>query len=201
MRVFGTVTSPFVRRIRVACAELAVPCELVDTNVPAGQAALRAASPLWKVPTAVLPDGRVLWDSTLILDDLFATHGTGPLRSSARAPSPQERAFIAAIDEALLALIRLFYLQKDGMDVSQAPFLVKERARVTSILSWADSVVRGPWCTDEDDLGRAELALYTSLAWMAFRSAHDLAPYRRLAAFMAAHDDRPSLASTRPPPA
>jgi glutathione S-transferase len=190
MRVYGTVTSPFVRRVRAVAHETGEPVELIDVLAPEGQAALRALTPLWKVPTVEL-DGRVLWESSVIVDELLRRP------SSFRATCDvDERMTIAAIDDATLCLVRLFYLQRDGLDVTQPPYLVKERARATSTLQWLHGKLRGPWLTQHDAFGRAELALATSLAWIEFRALHDVTPF---AAFRAAHADRPSLATTAIP--
>ena len=50
MTLYGTTTSPYVRRVRVVTLELGLPLTWVDTFTDAGQAALRARSPVWKVP-------------------------------------------------------------------------------------------------------------------------------------------------------
>ena len=47
--LFGTTTSPFVRRVRVVCLEKGLPFTLVPALTDEGQAALRAVSPVWKV--------------------------------------------------------------------------------------------------------------------------------------------------------
>lgn len=187
MKVWGTVTSPFVRRVRVVAAEVGEPVELVDVNAPEGQASLRAASPIWKVPTAELA-GRVLWDSAIIIDALLE-RGSSTFRTQT---SLEERMFVAAVDEATLSLVRLFYLRKDGIDVTKPSFLVKEQARADSALAWIAARVPA------DGFGRAELALYTSLEWMRFRAVFDVTKHATLVAFLDAHKARPSLATTAP---
>src|SRR5690606_5704652 len=72
MKLYGTTTSPFVRRVRVVAAEVGEPVERIDTAPEAGQAALREVSPIRKVPVAVI-DGRTLFDSHTIIDWLVTT--------------------------------------------------------------------------------------------------------------------------------
>ena len=50
MKLYGTTTSPFVRRVRVVAAEVGEPVELVNTAPDIGQAQLREVSPIRKVP-------------------------------------------------------------------------------------------------------------------------------------------------------
>ncbi|HTL38522.1 MAG TPA: glutathione S-transferase N-terminal domain-containing protein [Kofleriaceae bacterium] len=54
MKLYGTTTSPFVRRVRVVAAEVGESVDLLNTAPPDGQAKLRAISPIWKVPVAVV---------------------------------------------------------------------------------------------------------------------------------------------------
>lgn len=75
MKLYGTTTSPFVRRVRVVAAELGEPIDRVDTAPEVGQAALREVSPIRKVPVAVVDDGRALFDSRAIVEWLVGKHG------------------------------------------------------------------------------------------------------------------------------
>ena len=194
MKLYGTTTSPYVRRVRVVAAEVGVAHELVDTAPAEGQAALRRISPVWKVPVAEV-DGRVLLDSRVIVDWLTTTRGWGPL-----AP-PRDRwadaNLLNTIDAALDSAIAVFYLRRDGMDVSALPFAQRQRDRVAAIFDWLGG---------ELDAGRlgaapglAEISLACTLDWMEFRDAYPVASlggrFDRLRAELGA---RASLAATRP---
>jgi glutathione S-transferase len=196
MRLYGTTTSPYVRRVRIVARECGVRCELLDTSTDAGQAALRAVSPIGKVPVAEL-DGRTIYDSRAIVEWLTTTRGWGEL-----AP-PRDR-FAAlnqlnAIDGALDAGIHRFYLARDGVRLDGIPVAERELARLGAILDWAAAELDAGWIGRE--LGMTEVALIGLLDWLEFRAVEPLAWTRRpgpLAAFRAAHRDRPSLVATRP---
>jgi glutathione S-transferase len=47
MNLYGTTTSPYVRRVRFVLEDLELPYTLVDVFTDAGQAELRARNPLW----------------------------------------------------------------------------------------------------------------------------------------------------------
>lgn len=204
--LYGTTTSPFVRRVRVVALEKQIPFTLVNTTDPTNQARLRELSPVWKVPTARFTEGplagAVVWDSRVIIDALTAD-GWGPLRAPPTDPAVrlEEENVGNAIDEALLALIRLFYLKKDGFP-ADAPMHDKDRARVDSLLHWLSGRVReerfvGAYGAGQG-FGRPELLLVTALGWMRFREMVDVDRWPVLAAFEKAWADRPSLAATRP---
>lgn len=196
LQLFGTPTSPYVRRVRVTAIELGLPLELVDTRQEAGQAALRAASPIWKVPVLAGEGREPLLDSRVICAALVREHGPGPLR----VPSDPdlEANLVNVADGALDALINAFYLQLDGVDPASVPYLVKQRERAAACVDWLAGRLRGVWLTEEEKLGPAEVALQTALDWMVFRDRHPVDADPRLAAFRAFHGARPSFEETFP---
>lgn len=199
MHLYGTFTSPFVRRVRVIAHELGRELAMTDTRTPEGEAAWHRLAPLRKVPVLEL-GGEALFDSHAIVDLLLAQHGPGPLRPWRAENRIVEGNLIHAVDGALESAIRLFYLRRDGVDWAQIPYMRVEADRVQRILTWLEGQVRGAWCTPEPGFGLAELALTTTLEWMHVRGGVGLESFTNLVAFMSAHAERPSLAATRPPP-
>ena len=203
--LFGTVTSPFVRRVRVVCIEKGLAHTLVDAATADGQAQLRAVSPIAKVPVARLADGRVVFDSRVILDELCHPDlgGHAPLREPARdlRGRVDEENAVTLVDEALLCLVRLFYLKRDGADLSVA-YLQKEQARAATILMHLNDNLAGNYLTmrnaEDGGFGRPELALFTALGWISFRKTFDLTTTTKLLAFCDHWAARPSLQQTAP---
>lgn len=198
MRLLGSLTSPYVRRIRVLGLELGLTLEVVDYNTPEGRELLARLSPLQKVP--VLEVGGVgVMDSHAITDLLLSQHGHGALRAPHATNQISEGNMVHAVDGALDSGIRVFYCRRDEVDIDSLPFMRSERDRIGRVLAWLDQHVRGPWCTRADGFGIAELALFTTLDWFRFRNIASLEPHHNLLAFLAAHAERPSLLATRPP--
>ena len=195
MKVYGTRTSPFVRRVRVVALELGLPVELVDVSTEPGQAALRAASPIWKMPVVEI-DGEVIWDSHAIIDYLMERHGHGPLRQI--SAHWRESNLSHAIDGALDAAINVFYLKRDGVEVAKIPYMVKQQERVANVLDWLSRALQNHHFTDDPRLGLSELALYSALDWMKLRGAYPVDDSEVLRGFLAHHAGRASLAATIP---
>lgn len=190
MKLYGTTTSPFVRRVRVVAAELGVTIELSNTASSDGQEALRSIAPIRKVPVAVV-DGRTLFDSHAIIDWLIATHGWGPI---ARPDDPwRQHNLVNAIDAALDAAIQLFYLRRDGVAIDGTPYAVRQLERAGAIFEWL-----GRELASSRALGLAEIALVTTLDWMDFRETYPTEDLTALDGLRAAFRERPSLVSTRP---
>ncbi len=197
MKLYGTTTSPYVRRARIVATELGVPFELVSTVGDEAEKALRELTPVWKKPIAEI-DGEVICDSHVIIEHLLRRHGYGPLRTAGGVAWLREHNLITAIDGALDSGVQVFQLVREGVNPDSAPYLIKQRERVASIMAWLEKQVRGTWLTDEPRLGLAEIFLITTLEWMVFRKRYEIEKHPALEQFRAAHADRESVRSTYP---
>jgi glutathione S-transferase len=197
MRLYGTVTSPYVRRVRVVALELGLPFELVDAFDDAGQAALRALNPLWKVPAVEL-EGRAIFDSRAITEHLLRRHGPGPL-AVVDEDDLDARNVTTVIDGALDSLINAFYLQRDGVTGAQASYVTKQNERAAAALAWVEARVDDVWLTRARAFGLPELALCTALEWMRFRGTYPVERHPGLVRCLEHHGGRESMVATRPP--
>ncbi|NVB84057.1 MAG: glutathione S-transferase family protein [Kofleriaceae bacterium] len=195
MKLYGTTTSPFVRRVRVVAAEVGVEVDRLDTATDAGQEALREVSPIRKVPVAVI-DGRTIYDSRVIIDWLVTTRSWGGL-----APPRDrwhEQNLVNAIDAALDSVIQLFYLRRDGVAIDGTPYADRQLARTDAIFAWLATQLAPDKRSFTGAFGLPELALITALDWMDFRKTYPTERAHGVEGVRAAWKDRPSLASTRP---
>lgn len=195
MKLYGTTTSPFVRRVRVVAQEIGEPVELIDTAPDAGQARLREVSPIRKVPVASV-DGRTLYDSRVIIEWLLTTRGHGGFAPA--ADKWRELNLVNAIDGALDSIIQLFYLRRDGVAVDGSPYATRQLDRAEAIFAHLTTELATSGLSFGAGFGLVELSLIAALDWMDFRQTF---PTEKLTAFapLRAHwRDRPSLASTRP---
>lgn len=195
IELFGTVTSPYVRRVRIVLLELGLTHRWVDTSQPEGQALMRELNPLWKVPTARI-DGRVVFDSAVIVRQLLKAFGHGSL--AIHDPDDVEVSRLVTVTDGVLdALINHFYLKKEGVS-EQTPYLQKQEGRARAALTWLENEVRGPWLTRNRRLGLPEIGLITALEWMQFRQTYPVERHPRLVEFLKQHEGRDSVASTAP---
>lgn len=189
MKLYGTTTSPFVRRVSIVAAEVGEPIEWVDTAGEAGQAALREITPIRKVPVAIL-DGRTLFDSQVIGDWLTTTRGHGgiaPPRDRWR-----EHNLVNAVDEAIDSVIQLFYLRRDGVAIDDTPFARRQLDRADTLLTWLGTQLTA------EELGLPQISVICALDWMDFRKTFPTERAVKLAPIRAAWADHPSIAASRP---
>ncbi len=197
MKLYGTVTSPYVRRVRMVAHELGIDTDLIPTSTEEGQNALREVSPLWMIP-AVEVDGEAIFDSAVIAQHLVRRHGPGPLIRW-NEDDIHTRNLVTVVDGALDALINVFYLAKDGVTPDRASYVAKQSARAASAMTWLEDQVPDGWSDSDCAWGLPQICLYTALDWMRFRGTYDLSPHSALTRFRTAHEKRPSVAATTPP--
>lgn len=196
MKLYGTKTSPYVRRIRILAAELGVPYDWVDTSTEEGQASLRRCSPLWKIPV-LEHGGDAVFDSRVIARVLLQNPGAGSLRPW-NQPSVLEENLVTVIDGALDSLINVMYLGRDGIGSDRAAYLTKQRDRAAAAMQWVESHLHGASLLPDGGFGLPEIALISTLDWMRFRDIYDVSVHPGLEAFSEAHAARPSVADTAP---
>jgi glutathione S-transferase len=188
MKLYGTTTSPFVRRVRVVAAEVGEPIDRIDTATDAGMAQLREVSAIRKVPVAVV-DGRTLYDSRVIIDWLVTTRGWGAVQPP--RDRWREQNLLNAIDAALDSVIQLFYLRRDGVAVDGSPYAQRQLDRADAIFAWLAKEL------SPDAFGLPEISVCCGLDWMDFRNVVPTQRYG-LGAVRAALRERPSMVETRP---
>jgi glutathione S-transferase len=195
IKLFGTLTSPYTRKIRILAAAARLDVELIDTRTDAGAVALSSASPLAKVPVIEV-DGTVIPDSAVIIGWLWARHGDA-LRVAGFRVDPadlDDRVSTVIADGALDAAINRFYLRRDGFD--DRGYVGRQGDRVEAALLWLEARI-----TFGRPITGVRLALGCALDWMVFRHMVDLGRYPKLSVFREAWADSGVGAGTQPEPA
>ncbi len=190
MKLWFSPTSPFARKVRIAAHELhidgALELEEID---PWSDARLRALNPLAKVPTLVLDDGQVLYESSVIISffDSNVKGGLIPHMGSARWRALR---FEAMCDGIATAAGRLYAGEQRGQ-----PDPVEDRL-VEAIQAGLDAMERERLNFDRPLVG--EIAAAATLAYFDFRwPERDWREGRpRAAEFMAFMSQRPSMIET-----
>lgn len=118
MKLFGSVTSPFVRKIRVALAEKSIAHDFVIEDVWSPQSQIALRNPLSKVPTLELDDGTVLYDSKVLSDALDLLHPVPPLFPSAALHRIAVKK-LEALGDGMMEAAVAFFLEKRFHDESK----------------------------------------------------------------------------------
>ncbi len=167
MKLHWSPRSPFVRKVMVAAHELGLADRIrtVRTVVAMAKPAveLLAENPLGKIPTLVLEDGTILYDSQVIVEylDSLAGHHLIPREGPARFTELRRH----ALANGFLDLLILWRNERDKAQPSQAlldAFALKTDAVLPALEAEAGAIAAAP-------LGLAQITLAIAGDYMDFR--------------------------------
>ena len=200
MKLYWSSRSPYVRKVMVCAHELGLAgnIERVPAVVALSQpnATVMGHNPLGKIPTLILDDGRVLYDSAVIceyLDGLGAGRDLSPVEGERRLTALCRH----ALGDGMLDTLILWRAELAKPQARQTPewlttFALKIRNALDAIEADADQLIQTQF-----DIGHVAIAV--ALEYLDFRFAHlnwrDGHP--RAAAFSAQFAQRDSLVQTR----
>lgn len=169
MQLIGSLTSPFVRKVRIVAAEKFVEYELVvdipwseDTQVP-------NYNPLGKVPVWVMDDGKTLFDSRVIVEYLENVSPVGHLLPKDARPRIAVKRWEALADGVCDAAALIFLERKRPTAQQSSDWIECQFAKVdASLKMMSDDLGNQTWCTGEF-FSLADIAVGCALGYLEFR--------------------------------
>jgi len=199
MKLFGSLTSPYVRKARVLLREKNIPCEFVIAGASDAGSPVPALNPLGKVPVLALDNGEALFDSPVIVEYLDALTAPAwlPASGETRWATLRLEALADGIMDAVVA--RLIETRKTPAQQT-ADFIRNQEAKVARSLDYAERQLGSRSWFVAERFGLADLAVGVALEYIDFRYAHDWrGGHPRLAQWLAGVGARPSFIETRAP--
>jgi len=170
MKLIGSVTSPYVRKVRVVLAEKKLDYGFVLENVWAPETKIADNNPLGKVPCLVMEDGSAMYDSRVIaeyLDTLTPVCKLLPANSRDRA---NVKVWEALADGVLDAAV-LAYLERTWRpeELRSQAWTDRQMGKVRGGLAvMAENLGEQPFCMGIH-YTLADVAVGCTLGWLAFR--------------------------------
>jgi glutathione S-transferase len=199
MKLYGSDTSPYVRKARVLIAEKNIVCDWVLERPADPGGRFRELNPLGKIPVLERDDGEVLFDSPVIVEYLDTLNGEQLIPGEGEARW-QVQKFHALADGMLDSTVTrlLEVLRPDAKRMQEV--VDKHEKKITDSLDFAERLMEQREFVVGDSLTFADLALAVALEYVDFRFPHDWRDKRpSLANWLSGVSVRPSFVSTRPP--
>ena len=105
MKLIGSLTSPYVRKVRIVMAEKKLDYEFVSEDVWSAATTIAESNPLGKVPCLVMEGAEALFDSRVIVEYLDALSPVGKLIPSVGRERAGVKTWEALADGVLDAAI------------------------------------------------------------------------------------------------
>lgn len=188
MKLYGSQTSPYVRRIRLLLATTAH--EFINLNIFTGEGrqTLAAINPALRIP--MLDDaGQVIFDSGVIYRYLAAKLGIAPL-------SWYQENQLTVINAVSDSLVMLLQCSRSGFDTNDDKlFFNLQRERVATSLYVLEQQAANNEFANWDYVA---MALYSLVDWTLFRELMEFDDYPALLAFVAQNKTQPMIKDSDP---
>ncbi|MDO8713690.1 MAG: glutathione S-transferase N-terminal domain-containing protein [Polynucleobacter sp.] len=204
MKLIGSLTSPYVRKVRIVFLEKKVDIDLELENVWAADTKIALNNPLGKVPCLLLDDGEVLYDSRVIAEYADTLSPVGkliPVGSRERATVKTWEALADGIGDASI-LARLETTLRPVEQQSPA-WLERQMDKINTGLSqMSKELGENTWC-HSNQMTLADIAVGCALGFLLLRFPNIAwqAQYPNLDTLYQKLMQRPSFAETAPPAA
>jgi len=190
MQLLGSITSPYVRRIRVWAFENNCDLEFVNLDIFSEQdrPIMVSNNPARKIPI-LIDDALTLSDSNSILRYLLEKTG------QAKLTWPQEH-LLTTINACNDSLVELVLCKRSGFDThSDKLFFNLQNERIEQTLSYLNKHLAN------DEFKSCEclnISLYCLLDWICFRELTDFSQHSALVTFHEQYSQREAAIATSP---
>jgi glutathione S-transferase len=172
MKLIGSVTSPYVRKVRIVMAEKKLDYQFLLEDVWAAETKMADANPLGKVPCLVMEGGEAVFDSRVIVEYLDTLSPVGKL-----IPAPgRERAEVktwealadGVLDAAILARLEASWAGRADGQRSPA-WIDRQLGKIDAALkAMATGLGDKPFCSGVH-FSLSDIAAGCALGYLDFR--------------------------------
>lgn len=169
MKLIGSLTSPYVRKVRIVLGEKKIDYDLVLDSPWAEGSQVAALNPLGKVPVLVLDDDSTLFDSRVIAEYLDMVAPNNRLLPASGRERIGVKRWEALADGVLDAAVAAF-LESRRPDCERSPsWIARQRGKINLALKvMSDELGEQPWCHG-NSLSLADIATGCALGYISFR--------------------------------
>jgi glutathione S-transferase len=201
MKLIGSLSSPYVRKVRVVMAEKKLEYALILENVWAPDSTIQLSNPLGKVPCLLMEDGGAMFDSRVIVEYLDTLTPVGKLIPANGRERAGVKSWEALSDGVLDAavLIRLEKTQRPEHLQSDA-WIARQMDKVNAGLkTMSTGLGETPFCSGSQ-ITLADVSVGCTLGWLAFRfpEINWREEYPNLAKLFDKLSERPSFKESLP---
>jgi glutathione S-transferase len=204
MKLIGSLTSPYVRKVRIVFLEKKVDVDLELENVWAADTKIALNNPLGKVPCLILDDGEAIYDSRVIAEYVDTLSPVGkliPAGSRERATVKTWEALADGVDDA--GILARLEVTLRPTEQQSSEWLERQMGKIDAALAqMSRELGDNAWCHG-NQMTLADIAVGCALGYMLFRFPNVTwqAQYPNLDALYQKLMQRPSFAETAPPAA
>jgi glutathione S-transferase len=186
--LYGSQTSPFVRRTRILLEK--IPYEFKEMDLFGKDAhALSQINPINQVPVLVHGTQKI-WDSRVIFNYLNRIHHFQDM-------SWEDENLLTAIDGAMNSAVSLLLMKRSNIDIDgDFMYIKRQRERIDSILNYLKPLTQD---SALEVWNIHTISLYCLLDWATFRHIIDLSHRPEYLAFLESYSCKDIVKTTQIP--
>ena len=204
MKLIGSLTSPYVRKVRIVMAEKKLDYEFVSEDVWSATTTIGQSNPLGKVPCLVMEGAEALFDSRVIVEYLDALSPVGKLIPSVGRERAGVKTWEAladgVLDAAILARLEATWTGRSSEQRSSA-WIDRQLSKVhASVQAMSAGLGEQAFCSGVH-LSLSDISVGVALGYLDFRFPEIdwRGPHPNLHKLFDKLTQRPSFADTLPP--
>lgn len=191
MKLYGSTTSPYVRRLRLLLVQSDY--QFLPFNIFGNEReTIKKTNPTLKVPIfedEIEGQTQQIFDSGNVFRYLYQKFEIKPL-------TVKEQNDLSVIDACCDSLVNMMILTRSGVEVSKDKLYFNiQRERQTSSFEYLDKqIVQGEFA----DWRYPSIALLATVEWANFRNLFDFTPYPNIQRFIEDNKTQPGVLDTTP---
>ena len=172
MKLIGSTSSPYVRKVRIVMAEKKLDYDFVTEDVWSADTTIVQSNPLGKVPCLIMEAGEALFDSRVIVEYLDTLSPVGKLIPSTGRDRAEVKTWEAladgVMDAAILARLEAAWAGRTEGQRSSA-WIARQMDKIDDVLTaMAKALGDKPYCSGIH-LSLSDIAVGCALAYLDFR--------------------------------
>ena len=169
MKLIGSLTSPYARKVRIVLAEKKIDYEFAidspwtaETNVP-------NVNPLGKIPVLILDDSTVLFDSRVIVEYIDSVAPNNKLMPESNRERAEVKRWVAVADGICDAAALIFHESKRPPAQQSAEWTGRQHATIERATEYmAKQLGDSNWCMGTH-FSLSDVGVGCALGYIAFR--------------------------------
>src|SRR5471030_2492123 len=169
MKLIGSYTSPYVRKISVMLLEKGIPFDFINDVPHEPGCKITQFNPLGKVPALVTDDGEVFYDSPIIVQFIELMNVARTLLPWQPLEALRVKQIEALADGVTDAAVALVLESKRDADKRNEEWVVRQRAKVLRGLDTLEQHAKNRTLLNGESLNVADIAVACALGYINYR--------------------------------
>lgn len=169
MKLIGSLTSPYVRKVRIVLAEKKIEYEFELDSPWTAESKIPDVNPLGKVPVLILDDSTVLFDSRVIVEHIDSVAPNNKLMPESNRERSEVKRW-GAVADGICDAAALIFLERKRPAVQQSPeWIDRQYDKIKRGLDYMSAELgESSWCTGTH-FSLADVTVGCALGYLVFR--------------------------------